>query len=785
MEFPVRTGAPASHRTACCILPVFEGYTDVVREVDRAARGQLTKLLRAGDASGKLGGTLLVPRPAGTAAERWLLVGCGPRAEFTAKRLRAALAAAVQTLKGTGIHVAAVSTAFPHGLAPLQTRLAEIIASVGDGTPAKTPFPSCVTMLALLDSPRVTGAYQFVLRVAPKTVGDVKATLFERKRVTDLGIAPLTSMFFYGENTLRKFIDFRPEVHDSDGVLLNFATGEWMWRPIDNPETLHLSSFRMPNPRGFGLLQRDREFDHYQEIETRSDIRPSTWIVPKGDWGDGHFELVEIPTKNEVNDNIATFWVPTKRGNPTDPLSFDYDLYWYGEDKDRPPGGRAVATRRDLGTKEGAQRFIVEFEGAKRAEQAEQGIRALREKVDTLIVIPNERLLSMVERRTSILDAFREADNVLRQGVQGITDLITIPGLINLDFADVKTIMSGMGVAMMGTGVAEGDGRAMLAAQKAVSSPLLEDGSVTGARGVIINVTGGPDMSLMEVNEASCVIQEAAHEDANIIFGAVVEPTLSGKVKITVIATGFDRKGAGRSIPASALQTPVDLQNYASWRQESGERIAAGYTVTGDGRFHAILGGGPSYIVHPSDTAPALVALGAQIKIAGPAGEKALPLEKFFVLPSVDYRRENILNPGEIVTEIYVPTPRAASKGFYHKVRERLAWDHAIAAVATVVESSEGVVRNARVVMGGVAPIPWRAAKAEEFLRGKRLDEPTLKKIGEFARYRDVDGDGIPYRTVPGDGMPAYFTRGSGHNEKAQYRSSRPPGRLCRSPRST
>jgi xanthine dehydrogenase YagS FAD-binding subunit len=157
------------------------------------------------------------------------------------------------------------------------------------------------------------------------------------------------------------------------------------------------------------------------------------------------------------------------------------------------------------------------------------------------------------------------------------------------------------------------------------------------------------------------------------------------------------------------------------------------YTVTGDGRFHAILGGGPSFIVHPSDTAPALVALGAQIKIAGPGGEKSLPLEKFFVLPSVDFRRENILNPGEIVTEIYVPAPKADSKGFYHKVRERLAWDHAIVAVATIVESGGGVVRDARVVLGGVAPIPWRARKAEDFLRGKKLDDTSAAQAGEIA----------------------------------------------------
>jgi cell division protein FtsZ len=153
---------------------------------------------------------------------------------------------------------------------------------------------------------------------------------------------------------------------------------------------------------------------------------------------------------------------------------------------------------------------------------------------------------------------------VLRQAIQGISDLILVPGLINLDFADVKTIMSGMGVAMMGTGTAEGDGRAMQAAQRAISSPLLEDSTVHGARGVIINITGGPDLSLMEVNEASCVIQEAAHEDANIIFGAVVEPQLVGKVKITVIATGFERRAASRQAPAASPTTPVDLNVYST-----------------------------------------------------------------------------------------------------------------------------------------------------------------------------------------------------------------------------
>ncbi len=157
------------------------------------------------------------------------------------------------------------------------------------------------------------------------------------------------------------------------------------------------------------------------------------------------------------------------------------------------------------------------------------------------------------------------------------------------------------------------------------------------------------------------------------------------------------------------------------------------YSIAGDNRYHAIIAGGPSYIVHPSDLAPALVALGARIKIAGPGGEKTIPLEKFFVLPKVNYRRENILGPADIVTEIQVPHPKPGSKGFYHKARERLAWDHAIVSVSTVVQNSGGTVREARVVLGAVAPIPWRVPKAEEFLRGKKIDDATAQKAGEIA----------------------------------------------------
>jgi cell division protein FtsZ len=212
------------------------------------------------------------------------------------------------------------------------------------------------------------------------------------------------------------------------------------------------------------------------------------------------------------------------------------------------------------------------FEGKKRAGQAERGLQELRDCVDTVITIPNERLLATIARSTSLTEAFASADDVLRQAIQGISDLILVPGMINLDFADVKTIMSGMGLAIMGTGTAQGENRAMTAANLAISSPLLEDASVRGARGVIINVTGGSDLSLIEVSEASAIIQEAAHEEANIIFGAVVDPKMEGQVKITVIATGFDRPES-RAVPASAKDTPVDLRSYAE-RKESVEKVA-------------------------------------------------------------------------------------------------------------------------------------------------------------------------------------------------------------------
>jgi cell division protein FtsZ len=187
-----------------------------------------------------------------------------------------------------------------------------------------------------------------------------------------------------------------------------------------------------------------------------------------------------------------------------------------------------------------------EFEGSQRSKQAIDGIERLREVVDTLIVIPNEKLLAIVERRTSMLDAFKEADNVLRQGVQGITDLITIPGLINLDFADVRTIMHDAGSALMGIGTAAGESRCADAARAAISSPLLEE-SIEGATGILLNITGGKDLGLFEVNDAAEIVHEAADSNANIIFGAVIDEGLTDEVRVTVIGTGFDHR-PGRAV---------------------------------------------------------------------------------------------------------------------------------------------------------------------------------------------------------------------------------------------
>jgi cell division protein FtsZ len=200
------------------------------------------------------------------------------------------------------------------------------------------------------------------------------------------------------------------------------------------------------------------------------------------------------------------------------------------------------------------------FEGRKRSQQADLGIDNLRERVDTLIVIENDRLLQVVEKKTSVVDAFRMADDILRQGVQGITDLITVPGLVNLDFADVRTIMREAGSALMGIGSASGENRAAEAARAAVSSPLLET-TIEGATGILLNITGGPEIGLFEVNEAAEVVTSAADQNANVIFGAVIDDAMGDEVRVTVIATGFGngrrrRRSAEREAPLPSVPVP-------------------------------------------------------------------------------------------------------------------------------------------------------------------------------------------------------------------------------------
>lgn len=220
---------------------------------------------------------------------------------------------------------------------------------------------SSLTVHALLDSKSLTGAYTFVIQGGKTTTMDVTATLFLRTPVKKLGIAPLTSMFLFGENTdERKVRDFRPEVHDSDGLLIKYDTGEWFWRPLVNPEALEVNGFMADNIRGFGLLQRDKEFNHYQDLEAKRERRPSLWVEPKGNWGRGHVELVNIPTDKEIHDNIVAFWTPEDALPLGVPQTYEYRLRWYSGRFTHPPLGYVEATR--CGDVEGGgKRFVIDF----------------------------------------------------------------------------------------------------------------------------------------------------------------------------------------------------------------------------------------------------------------------------------------------------------------------------------------------------------------------------------------------------------------------------------------
>jgi glucans biosynthesis protein len=228
-----------------------------------------------------------------------------------------------------------------------------------------TALSPAITVYALMDSPSVTGAYRFVITPGAETVMRVRAAVYCRKNPKVFGIAPLTSMFTHGENTGWAKNDFRPEVHDSDGLLVETGAGEWIWRPLGNPPAPRIASFADKAPRGFGLLQRDREFDHYDDLEAYYHQRPSAWVEPVGNWGPGSVRLVELPTPDEMRDNIVAFWVPESLPPVGEPIVFEYNLHWLTDPGRRPPAGFVLSTRTaDIVGRPELKRFVVEFTGA-------------------------------------------------------------------------------------------------------------------------------------------------------------------------------------------------------------------------------------------------------------------------------------------------------------------------------------------------------------------------------------------------------------------------------------
>lgn len=224
------------------------------------------------------------------------------------------------------------------------------------------PGAGTVTVYALLNSPGMAGAYRFVFTPGEATVVAVRASIYCRKNPKVFGIAPLTSMYAHGENSGWSQEDFRPEVHDSDGLLINNGAGEWIWRPLTNPKGVRVVAFQDHAPKGFGLLQRDRQFEHYSDLEAFYHLRPSLWVEPVGNWGAGSVRLVELPTRDEFGDNIVAFWVPAKLPAPGEPIEFEYNLHWLSDMGRRPPAGQTVSTRvASVPGRPGLKRFVIEF----------------------------------------------------------------------------------------------------------------------------------------------------------------------------------------------------------------------------------------------------------------------------------------------------------------------------------------------------------------------------------------------------------------------------------------
>jgi glucans biosynthesis protein len=228
------------------------------------------------------------------------------------------------------------------------------------------PEQRSMTIYAVLDSPSLTGAYRFEIRPGTTSTVEVTATLYARQNIEKLGLAPLTSMFLYGKDRPRPFDDYRPEVHDSDGLTLQTGGGEWLWRPLLNPRTLRVSSFSDEHPRGYGLTQRDRDFSHYQDEDAHYQRRPSYWIAPLGDWGRGTVELVEIPNDEDIHDNIVSYWIPAMHLQPHKPFTYSYLLSAYANAPQLSPGGRAIATRSTalhVRGGESGRRLFIDFAG--------------------------------------------------------------------------------------------------------------------------------------------------------------------------------------------------------------------------------------------------------------------------------------------------------------------------------------------------------------------------------------------------------------------------------------
>ena len=268
-----------------------------------------------------------------------------------------------------------------------------------------SPKDTELVIYGLLDSRSAAGAYRFVVRPGGETVVDVKARVFARNEVAKLGLAPLTSMFFFGDNQAPPAPDYRPEVHDSDGLSIHSSTGEWLWRPLVNPKRLLVTSFALTDPQGFGLMQRDRRFVSYEDLEARYESRPSAWVKPRGKWGAGRVELVQIPTPDETNDNIVAFWVPAKPPGPKQALDIEYQLSWQSTASAMPPGSWVSQTRWGRGhtpKPDNSVTLHVDFDGP--------ALKKIADSVEVKALVSvdaNGELLENVARRNEVTGGWR------------------------------------------------------------------------------------------------------------------------------------------------------------------------------------------------------------------------------------------------------------------------------------------------------------------------------------------------------------------------------------------